>query len=211
MAASQGDKYSYRELGQMHQEGLINGTPNYQEASKYYHIAADLGLTSAQDNLARLYYTAKLSQDMQYNYQQAHKWWLMAANSDEPFINFNIATFYEDKETPYCNYTLALKYFTVAANSDYRNSKSKVLFYQELPTKINIALLSYIDLGRNEGVSYVFFSNFLLSLYTTLGNLQCDDDLIRPIISQSLTQYFITLNPNFNDKIIKEWYTSFYG
>ncbi|MDO8370187.1 MAG: GIY-YIG nuclease family protein [Candidatus Nitrotoga sp.] len=85
---AQGDKYAQNGLGAMYYSGR-GVTQNYQEAVKWFRLAAEQGLAKAQFNLGVMY---ELGQGVTQNYQEAVKWFHLAAQQGNAMAQNSLGT-----------------------------------------------------------------------------------------------------------------------
>lgn len=85
---AQGDKYAQNGLGAMYYSGR-GATQNYQEAVKWFRLAAEQGLAKAQFNLGVMY---ELGQGVTQNYEEAVKWFHLAAQQGNAMAQNSLGT-----------------------------------------------------------------------------------------------------------------------
>jgi ankyrin repeat protein len=63
----------------------------------------------------------------------------------------------------------------------------------------------------NDGISYLFFANFLQFLTNLFGQVKWNHPCFQTIISTSLVKYFKGLQADFDPETVAGWYTELYG
>ena len=123
-----GDAVAQFSLGLMYATG--NGVPrDYQEAIKWYRLAAEQGYSGGQYNLGLMYYQGKgVAQD----YQEAVKWVRFAAEQGEATSQLNLGVMYDKGEGVAQDYVQAHKWFNLATSrvttgkmDDFRLARDK--------------------------------------------------------------------------------------
>ena len=76
--------------------------------------------------------------------------------------------------------------------------------------RIGNILHDYVALGRDEGISYLFFANFLAYAHQKITMIHLTDSLVRPYITEHLTNYFKIMDPEFDPQVIDTWFEEFY-
>lgn len=72
-------------------------------------------------------------------------------------------------------------------------------------------LQDYSNKNSDTGVSYLFFSNFLMYLTNIYGLVKWTEPFFRALITDCLSKYFKSLDRDFELRIIDEWYDELYG
>ena len=117
-------------VGYMYEQG--EGTEiDYNEAAKYYSMAAQKGHEGAQHNLAVLYYTGRgVKQDM----RQAYEWFYRAARSGVNISMCMLGSMYEngeyvkkDLKSALYWYQMAYKSGNKAAYDKWQKAKAKII------------------------------------------------------------------------------------
>ena len=188
---------------------------DYERAKGYYELGIQKGNKIAGFNLGNLYHNMIIWVDPEApdkitkNYEETYKWYNLAKDCTDPNVCYTFGLFYENKETSYHDYTKMLTYFTLAANQGHDLSIERCDYYLSVQRKIIVALKKYIKEPRNEGISYLFFGNFLAYLNRTIGSLSWNDPMIRPWVTDALTSHFKTLKLDVEHGVIDMWYSNF--
>jgi TPR repeat protein len=101
-------------LGLMYQYGQ-GVTQSYQEAVKWYKLAADQGHASAQNNLGRIY--ANGGQGVSQNYQEAAKWYRLAAAQGVAEAQYNIGVLYANGQGVTQDFARAHMWYNLASSA----------------------------------------------------------------------------------------------
>lgn len=109
-AAEQGNSNAQTKLGWIYQNGQ-GITQNYQEAIRWYQLAAQQGDPIAQNNLGVLYHT--LSQ-----YVEALKWISLSANNGNSTAQYNLFIIYNGGLGVAKNYQVAEEWFQLALKKE---------------------------------------------------------------------------------------------
>jgi TPR repeat protein len=201
MSATQGYHLAQCNVGLFfHRDKLLK--QDYDAAYKWYLSSANQGYWVAQNRLAQLYYNGI---GLKRNYSEALKWYTLSADQEYSIAEYNLGNFYSNPDTPFLNYQTALKYYTLSASHGDRDAQEKLEWFDKLKTLIGSKLQQYISLNRNEGCSYLFFSNFLAYLTKEINNLSWNDPLLRSYITEHLKLHF-----NLEQQIIDTWFDDFY-
>lgn len=203
LAAINGSVLAQSRVGYLYYMG-IGVNQNYIEAEKWWLSAAHSGNIDAQSNLGCLYLDI---QNMK-NVKKARKWLKAAAKQGNIQACISLVEEYENDVT---NYKKALKYTRMVAKQGNEIAIFRVKRYEQLPDRILEALETYVSFNRNEGISFLFFCNFLKYLTFNVAQLNWNDKLLRPWIIKYLTEYFQEIDPSFHPNIIKSWYNDLYG
>ena len=212
IAASNGEAFAYNSIGWLYEHGL-GVSIDYEEASRWYLLGAEKNNQSAKNNLATLHYDLKICKDLgnHYNYEYAHKWYSSLDKDPTEIAHYNAGFFYQDTKTYYQDYATAIKYFTLSAKAGYQQSNEKLQFYNTLQEQIKTKLQTYSSQNHNEGISYLFFGNFLAFLNRELKPLNWNDPLIRPWVVECLSTHFRGLNSDFANSTVETWFEDLYG
>lgn len=209
LAASNGHIISQFDLANFLEIGLLNnGRKDYTQAFKYYLLAANQGYAKAQTMVGLYYETGRIGKS---DYVEAHKWYTLAAEHSCPTAMYYIARLHELGLGTPINGKLAYYYYTRSASLGQLESKTKLAHYRSINRKIVRLLEEYICADHNEGISYLFFCNFIATLTKYLRTLNLDDNLYRSWITHYLTKYFTMINPNFDTTIIPTWFEDLLG
>ena len=128
--AEEGSRDAQFVVGYMYEQG--EGTEiDYNEAAKYYSMAAQKGHEGAQHNLAVLYYTGRgVKQDM----RQAYEWFYRAARSGVNISMCMLGSMYEngeyvkkDLKSALYWYQMAYKSGNKAAYDKWQKAKAKII------------------------------------------------------------------------------------
>ena len=128
--AEEGSRDAQFVVGYMYEQG--EGTEiDYNEAAKYYSMAAQKGHEGAQHNLAVLYYTGRgVKQDM----RQAYEWFYRAARSGVNISMCMLGSMYEngeyvkkDLKSALYWYQMAYKFGNKAAYDKWQKAKAKII------------------------------------------------------------------------------------
>lgn len=212
-AIEYGDIMVYNDIGFSYENDI---SPNYEKAREYYLLGAQNGNLTSYSNLATLYHTMKVWVDpdspnkIALNHDEVYKWYSLADQWTNSMYQYNFSVFYEDKETQYHDYSKMMKYLTLSADQGHELAIQRRNFYLSLKDRMVSALKLYNNQRHNEGISYLFFGNFLAHLNRTFGALTWNDPMLRPWITEALTNHFKTLKSDFDSNIIDTWYSDFY-
>lgn len=211
MAAEKGEKKGYYWIAWMYQRGHMTGEPDHEKAAEYYRLADNLSW--AQQQLAILHEEMKIHQDWpaERHYDEAHRLYLEAVVEEEDDIQYDLALFYYTKHCPYQNYTKALHYFKLASDQGYEDADYYLEIFRNLTSSLDSDLQSYVQNNPNTLMSYYFFCNFLLHINNTIEDLNWQDELIKPQVIKSFTDYFKAHNLTLTDETVEEWYVELYG
>ena len=130
LEAEEGSRDAQFAVGYMYEQG--EGTEiDYNEAAKYYSMAAQKGHEGAQHNLAVLYYTGRgVKQDM----RQAYEWFYRAARSGVNISMCMLGSMYEngeyvkkDLKSALYWYQMAYKSGNKAAYDKWQKAKAKII------------------------------------------------------------------------------------
>ncbi len=124
--ATQGNANAQYNLGLMYDEGK-GVTQDYQEAIKWYRLAAEQGHESAQSNLlaaqfflGSMYYTGDgVTQD----YKEALKWYRLAVEQGEAVAQYNLGLMYDEGKTVTQDYARAYMWFNLAASKGHKGAE----------------------------------------------------------------------------------------
>ncbi|MDQ6675864.1 MAG: metallophosphoesterase [Acidobacteriota bacterium] len=117
--AEQGAPFAAYNLGLMCTKGQ-GGSPDPQQAAKWYRIAAEKGVPEAQYNLGVLYSNGT---GVPKDYTQAAQWFQKAAEKGDVNAANNLGTLYDAGEGSFRNYAEAEKWYRKAAEEGNSNSQ----------------------------------------------------------------------------------------
>lgn len=152
--ATKGDTLAEYNLGVMYHKG--QGVPlNYDEAIKWYRLAASQGNANARNNLGVMY---ENGQSVPNDYHEALKWYQLAADQGDANAQYNIGLmYYKGQGTP-ADYKIAVKWYRLSA--DQGNGKAQN----------NLGMLYYNGYGVSSKVAaYALFSVSIKSNSTTMN------------------------------------------
>lgn len=112
--AEAGDAQAQYELGYMYHVDYET-VRNYQEAAKWYRLAAEQGRADAQGMLGTLYWEGK---GVVQNYQEAIKWKRLAASQGDALDQIILGTMYRDGVGTTQDNIRAYMWFSVASAQD---------------------------------------------------------------------------------------------
>ena len=175
---------------------------NYGEAIRWYLDSAEQGCTDANYDLAHLYLKGiGVEQDT----IEARDHFLVSAKNNRVDAQYNVGLIYLDKLK---DMTLAYKWLKRATNGGHPDAKEKLQYFKNIRMTIKTDLHRYDAKNTGEGISYLFFCNFLKFLSNDLKGL--DDPLISSWITKYLTKYFIKLDRDFDSSLIQTWFDAVY-
>lgn len=175
---------------------------DYRAVYRWYLLSANQGYCIAQFRLGKLYYNGT---GVQKDYNEALKWFTLSADQGYEFAEYNLGNLYSNLELPFLNYQTALKYYKLASSHGHHISQEIVTKLLNLNPCIEIKLLEYITLDRNEGISYLFFCNFLAFLTEKVGKYSWSDPLLRSYITEHFKKHF-----KLESCVIDSWFDDFY-
>ena len=120
--AAQGDAWAPTFIGNMYRDGQ-GVTQNYQEALKWWRLAADQGTEGtavAQYNIGELYHNGK---GVAKNYQEALKWFRLAAAQGSAAAQASIGVMYYRGQGVTQDHKEAGKWFRLAAEQGYAEAQ----------------------------------------------------------------------------------------
>lgn len=201
IAANNGFQFAELNLGQCYEYGL----KDYNEAFKWYRLAAKHGNKSGQINLGRYY---AIGQGTPINHTKALKYFLRAIPDATAFAN--LGSLYYDGLGVDKSLSTALEYYQKGYALGHIKCKpyiDEILLYE---IYIKDTLTDYVTLNRKEGLSYLFFSNFLGYLTNRYHINEWDSSVFRSWITSALLTYFRSMNPGFSVEQIDQWFDDFY-
>ena len=114
--AEQGNAPAQNSLGGMYVEGK-GGSPNFDEAIRWFRSAAQHGFAEAQTNLGWMYVEGKgVSQD----YAEAAKWFRNAAEQGYAAAQYNLGGMYGRGEGVPRDFVLAYMWFSLAEKNGFQ-------------------------------------------------------------------------------------------
>jgi len=111
--ANQGTAKAQNYLGWLYEEGK-GVTQDYQEAAKWYRLAAKQGYAAAQDNIGYFYHMGK---GVVQDYKEAVKWYRLAAEQGDVDAQNNLGIMYAKGTGINQDYILARMWFNLAADN----------------------------------------------------------------------------------------------
>jgi TPR repeat protein len=206
LGAYQGHANSQFELGNMYKDGIVV-KQNYKTAFDYYHLASKYN-RKAQSQLGYLYDNGI---GVVQNHQEAIRWYQLAADHGSAASLNNLGTMYRDGTGVQRDYTKAIELFLKAIDAGSEKARSNLNTIIKLQSQIVTARDQYLATTEYEGISYLFFSNFLSYLTEKCKIAELYDPLLRSWITDSLMTYFSFLDHNFVRTTIDDWFKEFYG
>ena len=110
--AEKGDAKAQYRLGLTYSND-IDVPQDFQEAAKWYRLAAEQGEEDAQSWLGYIY---KDGLGVPKDFQEAAKWYRLAAEQGHAYAQYNLGVMYKDGEGVSQDYVLAHKWFNLAAD-----------------------------------------------------------------------------------------------
>lgn len=146
-------KESQRLLGQFFMSG--NNVPqNYEEALRWYGLAAKGGDAEAQSELAFLYFSGRF---VEKNYKKARHWFNIAARNGYPTAQYNMGIlWYTGKGVPGVDTEKAYAWFNLAAASGHtdgmaaKNFLETILSEDELQSAQDYSMELYREIKQVE-------------------------------------------------------------
>jgi TPR repeat protein len=114
-------KYSQYALGEMYANGF-GAAKNDSEALKWYHLAADQGVSNAQFALGRMYAGGR---GVEKNEDEALKWFKLAAYQNV-YFQYELGMMYKYGRTLRQNYAEAFKWLKFAADKGHANAQEEL-------------------------------------------------------------------------------------
>jgi TPR repeat protein len=102
---------------------------HFEEAAKLYRRDAELGMISAQVNLAFLYMDG---QGVNQNYQEAANWFRRAAENGNNEAQYNLAQLYQEGKGVNKNLKYAYQWFEIAGSTQEKQKIADQLSEQDL-------------------------------------------------------------------------------
>lgn len=204
-AAQAGHSEAQYKLGELYEYGR-GAQKNHCLAREWYSSAAQSGILAAQSKLGYYYYNNA-------NYKEAYYWLRLAADRGDTIAQYNLGLLYLHGHVPNieASYKLALKWLTLASEAKFEDANNAIIRLNELKNQINILLQVYIGLEKQEGLSYLFFSNFLAFLTDQLKIIHWNDSLLREWVTKYIIEYSLHLNPKFDPQTVGMWFDEFFG
>lgn len=199
-ACNLNDPAAQNNLGYMYQHSL-GVERDFQKALMYYTLSDKQGHHAAANNLGFLYNHGLY---VPQNHSKAFEYYTIASNRGNITAKQNLAILYENGWGCDQNYFMAYTLYKTI------NNIPKVAYYTNLQNDFPLLLQDYVGLNRNEGISYLFFSNFLAYITEKYKINKWDDKLFRPHITQCLVAHFTKLNSRFNPLLVEFWFDDFY-
>lgn len=206
LAANQGNTSAQYYLGRMYETGTVV-KQNYQTAFEYYTSTSSLE-PCAQASLGYFYANGfHVTQD----YTEAVRWYQRACDQGDDMGLNNLGVLYKKGLGVPKSYTKAIELFRLAIAEDNKNAPSNLINILSLESKISKSLHTYITTTEYEGISYLFFANFLKYLTETHNTSDWDDPLLRSWVTNALITYIEELISEFPKETLDEWFQEFYG
>jgi len=159
---------SYMYLGQLAEE-----RKDYEEAIKYYEIAALSGLALAQGRLGMAYLMGNL---VPQNYELAYKWLTMASENGDLIATCTLGNMYENGRYLNQNYEKARQLYEQAVNENYDMAQDALGMMYLNGTGVVRDKAKAFDLlqkAANQGFSH---SQYIIALMYALGDGVCFDE-----------------------------------
>ena len=169
-------------------------------------MAGKQGNYDSYNNMGSYYYNGF---GVQKNYTKAFKYFTLALPGKNITVYYNLGLLYEYGHGIDQNYEKAYEYYSLAVLDDHESAQIHLTTLKNIKTQIKKILSQYTQIDRHEGISYLFFSNFLQYLNPKVTNLE--DPLIKKWISKYLTKYFKQIKPDFEASIIQIWFDDLFG
>ncbi len=125
--AEAGDAEAQYKIGSMYEYGT-SVAQNYQEAVKWYRLAAEQGNAISQTNLGRMY---ERGVGVAKNYQEAVKWYRLAAEQGDAISQINLGRMYANGEGVAENAQEAVKWYRLAAAKGYTEAQNNLRLMYE--------------------------------------------------------------------------------
>lgn len=117
-SANEEDIPAAEELFNMGVEAYQN--KNYDEAKKYWLMAAEQGDIEAQNNLGFMFYNGN---GVQKDYTEAARYWRLSAEQGNAEAQYNLASSYENGEGVPTDFAEALKWYKKSAEQGYASAQ----------------------------------------------------------------------------------------
>lgn len=214
LAVDQNNLWAQGELGRLYVDG--EGIPKDTIKGLYLiYSSATKGYDYGQYNLGKLYYDGNITPK---NIPEAIKWWSLASDQGNLDSQYQLGLHYLTIK----DYTQAHKYFTLVIQHPYfsspntppvyvSNTKDHLTNLNKMSQQILMHLNHYKSFKNDEGVSYLFFCNFLNFLIQQMSSANPHDPLFRIWITDHLFTYFKNLNPEFSRVTISDWFADLFG
>lgn len=217
LSATQGYSYAQNNMGHVYFEGI--GVPNdYEKAYKWYLLAISQGIASAHNQIAVMFYLKLIAPEMssEDRYNEARKW--LKLSIEVPYTKgcFNLGQLYTDNSYSKRNYGKAIKYYNLSLKRGNVVAQRCLDFFKNLRVTITEKLDTYFQLNPWEGVSYLFFCNFISYLTKMLKlpsgfNVICTDPIVKPDLKACIVDYCTRLAPEFEETMVETWFSELYG
>lgn len=205
LAAKNGLPVAHNNLANYYLHGRCT-EKNCKKALKHYKIAVKLGYSRSLYTIGSIY---ENGMGIAKDYSKALKYYKRSAGQNDTSAIYKIGWFYETGMGVEQNYNTAFEYYKLASGSIL--SDYKIKFYTDLIKKIPLLLIKYDSLLMNEGVSYLFFSNFIAYLSHIYNIRAWDDELFRQPLIDALIENLTGKNPEFDIKNIDIWFDDLFG
>ncbi len=122
-----GQLYAYGKIGA--KENFFGSVPNYEEAKRWFDMAADQGHPTAEYNLGNMYYFGR---GVEKNYGTARYWYDLSAEKGLPYALHNLGVLYRDGLGGIQDYEEAFGYFSKSASLSFNDAfYNQALMMQE--------------------------------------------------------------------------------
>ena len=126
--AEQGDAWGQDLLGIFYYYGSQGVKPDYAEAAKWFHLAAQQGHADAQFNIGVMYSNG---QGVKQDYFEAVKWYRKAAAQGHADAQFNLGVAYTNGNGVEKSYALAKDWFRTACNNGNQRGCSQARILEQ--------------------------------------------------------------------------------
>lgn len=207
LAANQGNETAEYELGMLYYNGK-GVEQDYIKAYEWILRSANRCYHNAQNQLGILYGGGY---GVEKSYHEAIKLFIKACEQGNVTAQLNLSIIYENGYGVDSNYKEAYRLIKLSSKAEHLEAQKKFLDFLLLKHNIQRKLYEYIFKNTQEGVSYLFFSNFLAFLAKELNLNNLQDELLSKWIIKYLGKYFGTINSDFSNTTIQEWFGDFFG
>ena len=123
---------------------------NYEEAARWYRMAAEQGVSEAQNNLGVMY---KDGQGVKQDFKEAAHWFLLAAQQDNTLAQLNLGWLYHAGKGLRQNADSARYWYSKAAQKGHATAQLNlgILYLQQKDTITAIHCLQQAAQQGNEG------------------------------------------------------------
>ena len=183
------DPETQRKIGDKYYDG-DGVTQDYNEAVKWYRLAADLGDAEAQNKLGRMYASGE---GVKRDYLEALKWFRLSANQGFPNAQFNLGTMYEDGEGVTQDYNEAVKWYRLAADQGFPDAQFGLacMYANGQGVKQDYSeAMKWVKLAANQGLSEAQYN---------LGTMYDNGDGVKQDYSEAIKWYRLAADQGFPD------------